>query len=616
MRNGFVRVRFVSRLVAILIAIGGASDRHAVGITLPVAGVNPVTYSYYGTALPFVDVAHMSGQWLSVVNGATDPNSKIPLNASDYPSSLAPGQIARSLVFTNNGQIYPLGQYVLQWQGSGNVQLSGSGFSVASRSGQQIAYNVTSTSGMGLWVDITSTDPANPVRNISLRAPFGGAATSTFNPAYEKDIANYGVLRFMGWNATNNQTSSNWSDRATPATFHWGGYNGVPYEAQIQLSNELREDLWINVPHLATDDYVRNLAQLVQQQLAPGLRVWVEYSNEVWNGSFPQAAYANNVLRPKYGVATAAEAYGRRSAEIFDIFSSQIANPTTRLVRVIAGQTANSGVLAQSLKGATVNGQLKADVAAVAPYFSVDLDQLYQQYLQGTVDLNTVFADLHSAVDTTMKLATDNQRIAAANNLPLVSYEGGQHLVARPGPSQNDDGFVDLLGQINRDDRMGSLYTYMLNEWTELGGKTFTFAGDVYASNKWGSWGLQESYLDTNAAKYKAVQQWLQLQKGTAAHVNIFDMNKDGVTNLLDYLYWKSNYGSTTNSNADVSGNGLVDAADYVLLVKAVSRPVPAVAGQLIAIPEPGTMALTVTVISAGFLDSRRFPARQPQVAR
>ena len=568
MRIGSRGGRFVSILVGSCATFCGIFQLEAAEIPLPVAGINPVGYSYYGTALPFVDVAHMSGRWLSMsgAGGEATMNTgqTIPLNATDYPSSLAPGQIARTLLFTNNGAIYPLGQYSLQWEGSGNVQLGGTGFSIVSNRPQQISYNVTSTNPAGLYLDITSTDPANPVRNVSLRAPLGGTSPVTFNPNYQKDISSYGVLRFMGWNATNDNTSSSWSSRATPSSFHWGGKLGVPYEAQIQLSNELKEDLWINIPHLADDDYVRNLAQLVQERLSPDLRVWVEYSNEVWNWQFPQAAYANDVLRPKYAVATMGDAYGRRSAEIFDIFSSKISTPTSRLVRVIAGQTANSAVLTQSLRGATVNGTLKADVAAVAPYFTIDTDQLYQQYLHGTVDLNTVFSQLHDAVDATMELALANQRIAAANGLPLVSYEGGQHLLARPGVVHNDEGFVSLLSQINRDPRMGTLYTYMLNEWSAIGGKTFTFVGDVSPASKWGSWGLQENYLDTDAEKYKAVQQWLQRLRGGSPN----DLNKDGATNMLDYYFWRQNYASTLQLNADAGRNGVVDAGDYVLLRK------------------------------------------------
>src|SRR6187549_3989265 len=102
--------RLVSILIGCCATFWGVSNREAMGIVLPVAGVNPIGYSYYGTALPFVDVAHMSGRWLPVSTGSAAGASaqEIPLNATGYPSSLAPGQSARSLLFTNNGEIYPL----------------------------------------------------------------------------------------------------------------------------------------------------------------------------------------------------------------------------------------------------------------------------------------------------------------------------------------------------------------------------------------------------------------------------------------------------------------------------------------------------------------------------
>jgi hypothetical protein len=578
-------------------------------IDLPAAGINSVGYSYYGTALPFVDVAHMAGRWFTMNNGTlvnpTDTQQQVRLSQSDYPTFLDPGQIARTLIFTNNGGIYPTGLYTLQWQGSGNVQVGGPGVSVVSTQPQQVVYRVDSTSPAGLTLDITKTDPANPVKNISLHSPLAASPNGVFNLDYEKDIANYGVIR-MGWNEANNSAISKWSDRTTPANFHWGGGTGVPYEYQIKLSNELHEDLWLSVPHQADDDYIRNLGQLVQQQLQPGLRVWIEYSNEVWNHGFQQAAYADNVLRPKYGVADSAEAYGRRAAEIFDVFSSQFTNPTDRVVRVIAWQTGNKPGLEESLKGATVDGKLKADVAAIAPYFRVDTDQLYQEYLQGTVDLKKVFADLQTAVDSSMQLAADSQKVAASHGLPLVTYEGGQHLVARPGEQHNDQGFVDLLTAINRDDRMGPTYTYMLDQWKKIGGSTFIFAGDVYASGKWGSWGLQENYLDTNSPKFKAVQKYFP-----RARTSPLDFNKDGAIDIRDYYFWRKIYGMNS-LGADANGDGSSDGADYVLLRKYAGLKTAVSSSGLIAsrIPEPSTMILAFGLIAISFVDGRRFLSR------
>jgi hypothetical protein len=55
--------------------------------------------------------------------------------------------------------------------------------------------------------------------------------------------------------------------------------NGVAWEETIRLCNTLGKHLWISIPHLATDDYVTKLAQLVLSTLEPHLKVYVEYSN-------------------------------------------------------------------------------------------------------------------------------------------------------------------------------------------------------------------------------------------------------------------------------------------------------------------------------------------------
>ena len=60
----------------------------------------------------------------------------------------------------------------------------------------------------------------------------------------------------------------------------------------IDLCNRLQVDPWFCIPHLADDDYVRQFATMVRERLDPKLKVYVEHSNEVWNGQFAQARYA------------------------------------------------------------------------------------------------------------------------------------------------------------------------------------------------------------------------------------------------------------------------------------------------------------------------------------
>ena len=60
----------------------------------------------------------------------------------------------------------------------------------------------------------------------------------------------------------------------------------------VDLCNRLKINPWLCVPHLASDDYVRRFAEIVKRDWDPPLKVYVEYSNEVWNGIFEQHRYA------------------------------------------------------------------------------------------------------------------------------------------------------------------------------------------------------------------------------------------------------------------------------------------------------------------------------------
>lgn len=55
----------------------------------------------------------------------------------------------------------------------------------------------------------------------------------------------------------------------------------------ILLTNTLGTNLWINIPHLANDEYVTNMATMIWNNIRPDVKVYVEYSNEVWGTLFP-----------------------------------------------------------------------------------------------------------------------------------------------------------------------------------------------------------------------------------------------------------------------------------------------------------------------------------------
>jgi hypothetical protein len=99
-----------------------------------------------------------------------------------------------------------------------------------------------------------------------------------------------GVIRGMDFVVTNSNPVAHWADRPThdsPMYSETGGHGG-PVEDLIDICNRHGADLWLNVPVGADDEYRKNLAELVKQQLRPDLNVYLEFGNENWNRAFGQ----------------------------------------------------------------------------------------------------------------------------------------------------------------------------------------------------------------------------------------------------------------------------------------------------------------------------------------
>jgi hypothetical protein len=161
---------------------------------------------------------------------------------------------------------------------------------------------------------------------------------------------NPGVIRAMDWQRTNGSTVVKWADRCTPQDAIWGVKGkGGPIEPVIDLCNALNADLWVCVPHGADDDYVRQLLTLIRSRLKPGLRVYVEYSNEVWNTDpgFTQTPWMKQ--QAALVGMTYRRFYAKRASEIDAIGREVFNDQPERFVVILAGQTGDSSVLRESL---------------------------------------------------------------------------------------------------------------------------------------------------------------------------------------------------------------------------------------------------------------------------
>jgi hypothetical protein len=96
-----------------------------------------------------------------------------------------------------------------------------------------------------------------------------------------------------------------------------------------------------------------------------------------------------------------------------------------------------------------------------------------------------------------------NKNESSSRGLPLLAYEGGQHLIMYPGDS--DQQWLNLMTAANRDPRMATAYTRTLADWQAVGGTIYTLFNHVYRPSKYGVWGLKESEFQNSNVKWQAV---------------------------------------------------------------------------------------------------------------
>ncbi|NJL21398.1 MAG: hypothetical protein HC895_12140 [Leptolyngbyaceae cyanobacterium SM1_3_5] len=262
---------------------------------------------------------------------------------------------SETLLFREIQGRYPGGQYVVLYDGEGTIeyQFDAQKDEALSRPGRDVL-DVT-PSNEGIYLIITATDPnktGNYIRNLHV-VPIASEtmfASEIFNPAFLDRIDRFQAIRFMDWMETNNSTQKEWRDRPKieDATY---SVKGAPVEIMIALANRIHADPWFTLPIQATDEYIREFAQIVKDQLDPDLRVYVELSNEVWNWQFSQANYALEQGKARWGEHDDIymQWYGMRSAQMAELWKQVFGDQRNRLRTMIATQTVWRGLEAAAL---------------------------------------------------------------------------------------------------------------------------------------------------------------------------------------------------------------------------------------------------------------------------
>ena len=499
---------FVALLALCASSLNAApNDNSALGINL--GGV-----TYWSSELVFVDLFKHSQTFKSQAPGkGYAQGGPLDLTPDGWVRSLAGnGQFADSIVLSRPKLGYPVGVYTCLYQGKGKI-LFAYRTKVVEESPGRIRVQVSSDQDL-LTLRITETDPTDPIRDIRVILP-GFEDTyqgQPFHPDFLKRWEKFKVLRFMDLQRTNNSGQTQWSDRPTPNLQTQGDDAGVALEYLIQLANTLHADPWFCLPHQATDDYVRRFAEMVKAQLKPDLKVYLEYSNECWNGIFGQARYCRDKGKA-LGLSdndyqAQLRYYSKRAVEIFAIWEQVFAGKD-HLVRVLAAQSANPWTSQQVIGFEEANKH--ADVLGIAPYFGNALGDPKTQNEVAQMTVDQVLDRCAEYIQTGNKTIAEQARIAKERGLRLVAYEAGQHLVGYAG-AENNKPLEDLLQAANRSPRMKDLYLAYLAGWKANGGTLAAIFSSMGTYSKWGSWGLMEYHGQpvTEAPKYQAVTEFLE----------------------------------------------------------------------------------------------------------
>lgn len=331
-------------------ASGTASRDLTVGAADPptgslLYGMNSSYANFAGRELPWEDLSARANIWLTTnVGTAPDFSNQAPLIpvgslGAEYPdlTQIAAGQEAAAYLTTGQDGQVPATRYALSWEGTGSCSLRGQNVSnEGSRTAQRVEYDIaTNPPTQTIWQTITTSDALDPVRNIRLfrlttesarpllRAEWvakmqqmnSGAGPRSYRPMHLLQMTRIGAGG-QGAFVFNSD-----SDPKTTSASQ-GENRGCAPEYVSAIANALGCDLHYCMPprYNGMDDIEyeavvkSRLSRLLVGSaavpgingglpfagLAPGLKLRMEYGNEVWNPALPPYSWTRAQGIAKY----------------------------------------------------------------------------------------------------------------------------------------------------------------------------------------------------------------------------------------------------------------------------------------------------------------------------
>ena len=465
-------------------------------------GMNTSVVTSSNASLPFVDIFRNSTPFEESRPWLTKGN--IIYDKSGWPTKLNGGQVGSRFINKLPAGTIPDGNYIVLYDGVGNLQYGNDAKLVSKTPGREIiSIKAGADEELRATLLITKTHNTNPIRNIRILMPGGICSNNPyrrvqlvsscrdseylsfekhslsiiFNPEYLKYMKNFKILRFTNMSGITNNPISEWARRPVVTQSTWGGKQsarGAPLEIMVELANRNNSDAWFSLPHAANDLYLRKFAQYVRDNLKPGLKVYIEYTNKAWNTDFDQANYIQS-MGMKLGLDDAPEKagykyYSFRSVQMFSIFEQEFRG-TERLVRVMSGSTGYTR-LTEMLLGYR-DAYKNTDAFAIDPFFYVSTEK--QKKVSSVNEIFEMLYDekLPFSIPSVEKRIAKQAKLAKSYGVSLIAYEGGLRLPDRNNRDIAREVSTKHYFAANRDWRMAKAYTDFIGNWRRAGGEVF-----------------------------------------------------------------------------------------------------------------------------------------------
>ena len=518
--------RLILSVVTLLFTFSAFSQRRI--------GANLADISNFSSQIIYVDVMHASSEWIAApaddlsifeVEGAM-----IPLGVNNYPTH-SPFEFNNQMLLPHvavlnsqpEGIRYPSGEYTLIFEGQGEIMVRwdvGGGSFTADDPAVPHTFQVE-PSNLGLNLVIMQSDANDPVRNIRLVLP--GFAdvyeTEPFHPDFLSLLEPFDVLRFMKPLAVEENTVVEWEDRTQVDNYTYVTDDterirfGMPYEHIILLANSQQQDVWINVPPFANDEYIQEMAALFADQLDEGIHLHIEFSNESWNTLYPvtrahmieqgrQMGFGDDELEANMRY------HHFRSFQIWKEFEKAFDERSDQIVKVLGSWSfVDAGRISiDAIKDPMINPDgILPDGIAVAVYMGIEtVDQMIADFGVGNFTADQLLDRLEQTYEQDIDdFMPQFEFWADSTGIELMAYEGGQHLsIGNFG--ENPEVVAEVVAEANRSERLGTLYCNLFDKWyDEYNGGLFMSFVLAESYGLGGSFGILESTLQDPATSEK-----------------------------------------------------------------------------------------------------------------